>query len=61
LTVFVGLIVPFLIVDSPERAKWLSDDERLSIHTRLVADGVITATEEGDKFSWKPFFSAIFD
>jgi MFS family permease len=61
LTVGVGLIVPFLIVDSPERAKWLSDDERLFIHTRLVADGVITSTEEGDKFSWNLFFNAIFD
>jgi sugar phosphate permease len=60
-TVAVGLVVPFLIVDSPERAKWLSDDERLFIHTRLVSDGVITATEEGDKFSWNLFFSAIFD
>lgn len=61
LTVGVGHFVPWLIVDSPERAKWLSDDERLFIHARLVADGVVTATEEGDKFSWKFFFSAIFD
>lgn len=60
-TVFIGLIVPFLIVDSPDRAKWLSDDERLFIRTRLVSDGVITSTEEGDKFSWPLFFSAIFD
>jgi hypothetical protein len=59
--VAVGLVVPFLIVDSPERTKWLSNDERLFIHTRLVADGVISSTEEGDNFSWTLFFGAIFD
>jgi MFS family permease len=61
LTIGVGLIVPFLIPDFPEKAKWLSEDDKKFVHARLVADGVITSTEEGDKFSWKLFFSAVFD
>jgi MFS family permease len=60
-TIAVGLIVPFLIVDSPERAKWLSEDEKDFVKSRLVADGVISSTEEGDKFSWPLFFGAVFD
>ena len=61
LTIGVGLIVPFLIPDFPEKAKWLSEDDKKFVHARLVADGVITSTEEGDKFSWKLFFGAVFD
>jgi MFS family permease len=60
-TIAVGLVVPFLIVDNPERAKWLSEDEKIFVKNRLVADGVISTTEEGDKFSWPLFFGAVFD
>lgn len=60
-TVAVGLIVPLLIVDSPHRASWLSEDEKLFIKARLTTDGVVSNTEEGDKFSWPLFFGAIFD
>lgn len=60
-TVVIGLIVPFLIVDSPERASWLSEDEKLFIKARLTLNGVLSTTEEGDKFSWLLFFSAVFD
>ncbi|KPI35872.1 High-affinity nicotinic acid transporter [Cyphellophora attinorum] len=60
-TVATGLVVPFLITDSPESASWLSDDEKAFINARLTIDGVIATTEEGDKFSWKLFFAAVLD
>jgi MFS family permease len=60
-TVAIGLIVPFLIVDSPERASWLSEDEKAFVKARLTLDGVLATTEEGDKFSWNLFFSAVLD
>lgn len=34
-TVVVACMMPFLIIDSPERAKWLSDDERRFMNLRL--------------------------
>jgi hypothetical protein len=53
--------MPFLIVDTPERVKWLSDDEKRFVDLRLRLSGVRTNTEEGDKFSWKMFFGTMLD
>jgi hypothetical protein len=50
-TVAAGLIMPLLIIDTPERAKWHSDDEKRFIDLRLRLSGVRSATQEGDKFS----------
>lgn len=55
------MIMPFLIVDAPERVKWLSDDEKRFVDLRLRLSGVRTNTEEGDKFSWKMLFGTMLD
>jgi sugar phosphate permease len=60
-TVTAGLIMPFLIIDTPEKAKWLSDDEKRFIDLRLRLSGVRTATQEGDKFSWKLLGQTMMD
>lgn len=60
-TVAAGLIMPLLIIDTPERAKWLSDDEKRFIDLRLKLSGVRSTTQEGDKFSWKLLFQTITD
>ncbi|KAJ4243856.1 hypothetical protein NW762_014736 [Fusarium torreyae] len=52
-TVVAGLAMPLLIIDTPERAKWLSNDEKRYIYLRLRLSAVRANTEEGDKFSWK--------
>ncbi|KAL5593615.1 hypothetical protein FOBRF1_012717 [Fusarium oxysporum] len=49
--VAAGLVMPLLIIDTPERAKWLSDDEKRYVDLRLRLSGVRSNTEEGDKFS----------
>lgn len=61
ITVAAGLVMPLLIVDSPERAKWLSDDEKRFIDLRLRSSGVRSATDEGDKFSWKLLLQTMTD
>jgi MFS family permease len=60
-TVAAGLVMPLLIIDTPERAKWLSDDEKRFIDLRLRLSGVRSTTEEGDKFSWKLLLTTMSD
>ncbi|KAG5801316.1 hypothetical protein H9Q74_011608 [Fusarium xylarioides] len=60
-TVAAGLVMPLLIIDTPERAKWLSDDEKRFVDLRLRLSGVRSNTEEGDKFSWKLLFKTMVD
>lgn len=60
-TVAAGLVMPLLIIDTPERAKWLSDDEKRFIDLRLRLSGVRSATQEGDKFSWKLLYQTMTD
>jgi MFS family permease len=60
-TVAAGLIMPLLIIDSAELAKWLTDDEKRFIDLRLRVSGVRSTTEEGDKFSWKLLFATMTD
>jgi MFS family permease len=57
----MGLVIPFVITDGPEHASWLSKEEKSFVHARLVQDGVVSSTKEGDKFSWPLFFRAVFD
>ncbi|KAL2818665.1 major facilitator superfamily domain-containing protein [Aspergillus granulosus] len=52
-TVAAGLVMPLLIIDTPEKEKWLSSDEKRFIDLRLRLSGVRTNTEEVDKISWK--------
>ncbi|KAK8017043.1 High-affinity nicotinic acid transporter [Apiospora rasikravindrae] len=55
-TVGIGLCMPFLLVDTPERASWLTDGEKRFVDLRLRLSGVRTtshaAEQEVDKFSW---------
>ncbi|KAJ3549587.1 hypothetical protein NM208_g426 [Fusarium decemcellulare] len=60
-TVAAGLVMPLLIIDTPERAKWLSDDEKRFIDLRLRLSGVRANTDEGDKFSWKLLLRTMVD
>jgi predicted MFS family arabinose efflux permease len=59
--VTAGLVMPLLIIDTPERAKWLSDDEKRYVDLRLRLSGVRANTEEGDKLSWKLLFQTMTD
>lgn len=61
ITVAVGMMMPFLIPDTPERASWLSGDEKKFIDLRLKQSGVRTTTEDGDKFSWKMLGKTMID
>lgn len=60
-TVAAGFAMPFLIVDSPEKSKWLSEDEKRFLDLRLRLSGVRAQTEEGDKFSWKLLLHTMID
>ncbi|EXL95901.1 major facilitator superfamily domain-containing protein [Fusarium oxysporum II5] len=60
-TVAAGLVMPLLIIDTPERVKWLSDDEKRYVDLRLRLSGARSNTEEGDKFSWKLLFKTMVD
>ena len=53
--------MPFLIVDSPESARWLSDDEKRFVDLRLRLSGVRSNTEDGDRFSWKLLMRTMVD
>lgn len=60
-TIACGLSMPFLIVDTPERASWLDSDEKRFVDLRLRLSGVRTTTQEGDKFSWKLLAKTMLD
>ncbi|KAF6833255.1 hypothetical protein CPLU01_05606 [Colletotrichum plurivorum] len=60
-TVAAGLAMPFLILDTPEKAKWLSDDEKRYVDLRLRLSGVRSQTQEGDNFSWRLLFQTMTD
>lgn len=53
--------MPLLIIDTPERAKWLSDDEKRFVDLRLRLSGVRANSDEGDKFSWKLLIRTMAD
>lgn len=61
ITVAVGVVMPFLIPDTPELASWLVPEEKQFIDLRLRQSGVRTATQEGDKFSWKLLAKTMVD
>jgi sugar phosphate permease len=61
ITVAVALTMPFLIIDTPEKANWLTDNEKRFIDLRLRLSGVRAHTEEGDKFSCKLLLRTMLD
>ncbi|KAK7994533.1 hypothetical protein PG991_016121 [Apiospora marii] len=64
-TVAIGLCMPLLLVDTPERASWLTSNEKRFVDLRLRLSGVRTAShaaeQEVDKFSWRLLGSTMAD
>lgn len=60
-TVAAGIFMPLLIPDTPEAASWLQADEKRFIDLRLRQSGVRTATQEGDRFSWRLLAKTMID
>ncbi|EGX95801.1 MFS nicotinic acid transporter Tna1, putative [Cordyceps militaris CM01] len=63
LTIVVAVVIPFVLPDSPETAKFLSDDEKAIVIHRLRHD---SGTESGivgtgEKFQWKYLIAAMLD
>ncbi|KIV81005.1 hypothetical protein PV11_08459 [Exophiala sideris] len=63
ITIAVGIAVPFVLPDSPERARWLTPEEQVFIRRRLELD---SGTEKGrvetlDHFHSKYLIAAISD
>lgn len=63
LTVAVGLAIPFILPDSPERASWLTVEEKKFLRHRLEQD---SGTKEGrvetlDHFKFKFLWAALSD
>ncbi|KGD88211.1 hypothetical protein JL37_26915 [Achromobacter sp. RTa] len=50
-SVLLGLAVPWFLTDSPQHAKWLSDDEKRSVQADLDADARRKTQEGGDHSS----------
>ncbi|KAF3025864.1 hypothetical protein E8E14_014799 [Neopestalotiopsis sp. 37M] len=61
ITVFVGLIMCFLIADSYQLCGWLNEDEKRVVRLRLQISGVQAVTQEGDEFSWKLLGQTMID
>ncbi|OQU98777.1 hypothetical protein CLAIMM_04507 [Cladophialophora immunda] len=62
-TVAVGVLVPFLLADTPEKhCSWLTEDEQRYLTARLVSqDGGQHVHSKGRNFSWAVFWSVIGD
>lgn len=61
LTIAVGFTIPFILPDSPERARWLSSEEKAFLRSRLEHD---SGTEKGrvetlDHFDRKYLIAAL--
>lgn len=62
-TIIAGLLVPFILPDSPDRAKFLTNAEKSIIKLRLEEDSGTSAgrVETEEKFQWKSLWAALFD
>ncbi|KAF4882862.1 putative transporter [Colletotrichum fructicola] len=60
-TIAAGAAMPFLILDNPEKAKWLNEDDKRFIDVRLRLSGVRSGTQEGDKLSWRLLLDTLVD
>lgn len=63
LTVLIGASIPWLLPDSPDRAKWLTEDEKNIIKTRLRYDAGTAGhrAEDQNSFKWKYLKEALTD
>lgn len=62
-TVIIGVFIPLLLPDSPDRAKFLSEDEKAFIKLRLQHDSGTTSgtVATNEKFQWKFLRGALLD
>ncbi|KAM0273186.1 hypothetical protein ACHAQH_008421 [Verticillium albo-atrum] len=61
-TVVIGVICFFLLVDSPALSKWLDADEKRFLELRQAARRVVRPDEFRDKdFDKHAFYSVVFD
>jgi MFS family permease len=58
-TVVAGFLSIWLCTDFPDTAKFLSEDERAFVVTRLQADQKFSAA--GEKFQWSNISKAVLD
>lgn len=63
LTVLIGASVPWVLPDSPDRASWLTPEEKHVIKTRLQYDAGTAGAKVGsqDSFQWKYLKEALMD
>jgi hypothetical protein len=62
-TVAVGIAVPFIRIETPERpVKWLNEEEQRYLEIRIAdQDGGVKIHAEGRRFSWRLFWSVVTD
>ncbi|KAH0425020.1 major facilitator superfamily transporter [Colletotrichum camelliae] len=60
-TIAAGAAMPFLLLDTPEKAQWLTEDDKRFIDLRLRLSGVRSGTQEGDKLSWRLLLDTLVD
>lgn len=63
MTVILGILVPFCLADTPERAtRWLSERERRYLKARMtLQDGGKKMQEAGSHFSWALLWAVFSD
>lgn len=59
-TVLLGLVLPWILIDFPETAKFMSEDER-NFYSRRIKNDTNVGGEEGEKFKWKYLRAALLD
>ncbi|CAH0003311.1 unnamed protein product [Clonostachys byssicola] len=61
-SLLIGLVCPFVLIDTPRHSKWLTDDEkRYLILRKQIEDGGRERAARGDKMSSKVIVSALLD
>lgn len=63
LTIVAGLLVPFILPDSPVTARFLSAEEKAMILLRMEQDSGTSSgkVETAEKFQWKFVWAALLD
>lgn len=60
ITVAIGIILPFIMLESPEKARFFTEEERAYYVTRLARD-YNTGGKDAEKFQWKYLWQALKD
>ncbi|CAG9998305.1 unnamed protein product [Clonostachys byssicola] len=63
ITVLLGILTPIFLADTPEKAtKWLDDEERTYLTTRMtIQDGGSKIQKAGSHFSWSLLWDIVRD